>query len=81
MSKIKFHTGDEVAHIDNISKKISVEAIVFEKEKLSHIRCWWWSDDKIERINVHSNKIIPWVIAKQGQDHVDSYLEEITKRM
>ena len=58
MSKIKFKMGDDVAHIDNPTKKIKVRSIVYKEGMLSHIVCSWWKDDEYRKDNFHSSELI-----------------------
>lgn len=79
-NRIKFFVGDEVSQVDNLEKKLRVSAVVFKEKKLSHIVCRWWNTKgELQKINAHSHELIPWGIAKQGQEQVDSYLESIEK--
>lgn len=77
-NKIKFYETDEVAHLENIEQKMRVEEVVFEKNRLKYLTCWWFTEEKkVARINAHSNSLVPWSIASQGQSFVDSYLKSL----
>lgn len=76
-SKVKYRTGDEVAHKDNITFKMRVRAAVFEEKRLSHIVCDWFEEDIKVKDNFHSKELVLWSIAEQGQEFVDSYFKNI----
>lgn len=81
MSRGRLTIGDEVAHIDNLSVKLRVRKVVFLEKKLSHIECSWWSNAELLKDNFHSHELILWGIAKQGEDQVKSYLENLEKEL
>jgi len=79
-NRVKYSIDDEIAHIDNLQKKMRVREVIFANSKISHIVCsWWGADGELKKMNAHSHALIPWGIANQGQEQVDSYLESIEK--
>jgi hypothetical protein len=78
MARIKYTIGDEVSHMDNLNNKMRIRGFVYEDKKLRHIVCSWWSENKLEKDNFHSHELIPWGIAKQGEDQVKAYLDSIS---
>lgn len=78
MSRIKYRMSDDVAHVDNIEKRLKVRRVVYKDKKLSHIVCSWWSKDgEYMTDSFHSYELIPWSIAERGQESVDSFLKSI----
>ena len=90
MKKKYFSEGDEVVHKDNVSLKMIVKQIIVYKKKItvfgkkekeektfiSGIRCGWWKDDEFIYGDFHSRHLVPWDIAKQGQDKIIEWLQQ-----
>lgn len=77
MARIKYSTGDEVAHLDNLELKMRVRKLVYNEKKLQHISCDWWTNNELNKENFHSHELILWSIASQGKEQVDSYLKSL----
>ena len=85
-----FVEGDEVAHKDNLTLKMTVERIIKykkmvtvygkkekeEMEFISGIRCGWWNNNEWKRDDFFSNHLVPWNIAVQGTEKVIEYLQQ-----
>lgn len=85
-----FVEGDEVAHKENLEKKLLIERVIkykksvtvygqeqkVEKDFISGIQCGWWKGEEFVHGVFHSQHLIPWEIAQQGKEKVIEYLEQ-----
>lgn len=85
-----FVEGDEVAHKENLEKKLLVERVIkykksvtvygqeqkVEKDFISGVQCGWWKGEEFVHGVFHSQHLIPWEVAQQGKEKVIEYLEQ-----
>ena len=78
--------GLDVAHIDNIFQKMTVEKMVTRRNGEAFIivgfKCHWWEQipgkpNKYQFGTFHSRELVPWDTAIEGAKAVEKFRNEI----
>ena len=86
--KYRFTENEDVAHIDNLSLKMTVREIRYVKikvrsngegykKRLRDILCYWWDDRRLMEGAFQSERLVPWEYACQGKPVCEKWLEEM----
>jgi hypothetical protein len=85
--KYEFKENEDVAHIDNLTQKLTVrnaEYFFIQKKetdkmirKIRGITCYWWSEGKLQENMFHSERLVPWVFAQRGLEESERWLKEM----
>ena len=86
MDKNWIKDGMDVAHVDNIFQKMTVEKMVIRRQgeifMVVGFKCHWWEivankPSKYQFGVFHSRELVPWDVALEGSTAVNKFREQI----